>query len=55
VAWRAQAQQVPRDRPQAAAAATATNPLTFSGDGDDSHADDGDEMAEAVLGWQLGK
>ena len=50
MAWRAQAQQAQRDRRQGAAAAAA-NPFAMLGDGD---ADDDEEMAEAVLGCELG-
>ena len=55
MAWRAQAQKAPRDMRQGAGAAAA-NPFALLGDGDDGDADDDDEeMAEAVLGCQLGK
>ena len=55
MAWQAQAHTAPRDRRQGAASAAA-NPFALLGDGDDGDADDDDEeMAEAVLGCQLGK
>ena len=55
MAWRAQAHKAPRDKRQGAAAAAA-NPFALLGDGDEGDADDDDEeMAEAVLGFQVGK
>ena len=54
MAWQAQAQTALRDRRQGAASAAA-NPFALLGDGDDGDADDDEEMAEAVLGCQLGK
>ena len=55
MARRTQAHKAPRDKRQGAAAAAA-NPFALLGDGDDGDADDDDEeMAEAVLGCQLGK
>jgi len=35
--------------------AAAANPFALLGDGEDGDADDDEEMAEAVLGCQLGK
>ena len=49
-----QAPKAPRDKRQGVAAAAA-NPFALLVDGDDGDADDDEEMAEAVLGCQLGK